>query len=135
MQPLQFLPLSTSISPSFWHALTSRKLHEWKLSSEPVPLVAHYARGKTVRDRLTREEVGISGALELDQASFERVGGEMGQETGEGNSTSNTDRVRLRGILRNYNTIGEFRDSDKAKLLSELGDQVGLAPHAQGVPC
>ena len=30
----------------------------------------------------------------------------------------------LRGVLRNYNTIEEFKRADKAKLLSDLGDQV-----------
>ena len=30
----------------------------------------------------------------------------------------------LPGVLRNYNTIEEFKRADKTKLLSDLGDQV-----------
>lgn len=35
-----------------------------------------------------------------------------------------TDRLQLRGLLRNVNTLDEFKSLDKAKLLSDLGDQV-----------
>ena len=70
-QSLQFLPLSTSISPSFWHALTSRNLHQLKLSQEPVPIHGHYSKSKQVKDRIKANElVGISGGLELDHDSF-----------------------------------------------------------------
>ncbi|MEI4867141.1 hypothetical protein, partial [Klebsiella pneumoniae] len=33
-------------------------------------------------------------------------------------------RSRLRGTLRNFNKIEEFRNCDKAKLLDELGEQI-----------
>lgn len=38
--------------------------------------------------------------------------------------TTATDRIRLKGTLRNFNTIEEFKQVDKARLLEELGDQV-----------
>lgn len=38
-------------------------------------------------------------------------------------------RVRLTGTLRNFNTIEEFRNCDKAKLLDELGAQVRTMPY------
>ncbi|TKA57237.1 hypothetical protein B0A53_01193 [Rhodotorula sp. CCFEE 5036] len=70
-QPLQFLPLQTSISPSFWHRLTDLKLHHLQLSDAPVPIVGHYGRGKQITDRVTGQAVGISAGLELDSASFD----------------------------------------------------------------
>ncbi|GAA5970868.1 hypothetical protein JCM11641_004487 [Rhodosporidiobolus odoratus] len=114
--PLQFLPLSSSISPSFWQSLTQLKLHKLKLSDEPVSITGHYARGKQVKDRLTGDSVGISGGLELDQASF-------GFEEGETSTQLNTasERVRLNGILRNFNTIEDFKNCDKAALLDSVG--------------
>ncbi|BGP15825.1 Autophagy protein 7 [Rhodosporidiobolus nylandii] len=118
-QPLQFLPLSSSISPSFWHALTDLKLHKLKLSDEPVPITAQYSKGRSVKDRMTDEVVGISGGVELDAGSFED---EQGQQ-----STSNTasiDRVPLHGVLRNFNTIEEFKSCDKAALLDAYGSQI-----------
>lgn len=38
--------------------------------------------------------------------------------------SSNPDRIRLRGSLRNFNTIEEFKQCDKAKLAQEVGEQV-----------
>ena len=69
--PLQFLPLPTSISPSFWHRLTSLKLHHLGLDDKPVPIKGCYSLGKTVPDKLTGDSVGISGSLELDEGSFD----------------------------------------------------------------
>lgn len=68
---LQFLPLSTSIAPSFWHALTSLKLHRLKLDDAPLELTGHYAKGRSVTDKTSGQTVGISGALELDEHSFQ----------------------------------------------------------------
>lgn len=42
--------------------------------------------------------------------------------------SSPADRVRLRGYLRNFNTIEEFKNCDKAKLLDELGELVRYEP-------
>ncbi|GAA5861143.1 hypothetical protein JCM8547_008048 [Rhodosporidiobolus lusitaniae] len=116
--PLQFLPLSTSISPSFFHRLSDLKLHALKLSDVPIQITAHYSKGKTVTDRVSGEQVGISGGLELDSGSF----GEEGDSATTASTSS--DRVRLRGILRNFNTIEEFKICDKAALLDSFGSQI-----------
>ena len=85
---VQFLPLSTSVSPSFWHALTSIKLHELKLSQHAIPVKGYYSKGKQVRDRLNGNElVGINGGLELDQDSFTREGEGEGEGEQVGKST------------------------------------------------
>lgn len=91
-QPLQFLPLQTSISPSFWQRLTELKLHRLQLSDAPVPIIGHYGRGKQVTDRVTGQTVAINAGLELDAASFdcapttpqphERGADDVGQERG-----------------------------------------------------
>ncbi|GAA6006191.1 Atg7p [Rhodotorula paludigena] len=117
---LQFLPLSTSIAPSFWHTLTSLKLHRLKLDDAPLELTGHYAKGRSVTDKTSGQTVGISGALELDEHSFQldHVG------ASDAARTAATDRIRLKGTLRNFNTIEEFKQVDKARLLEELGDQI-----------
>ncbi|GAA5841415.1 hypothetical protein JCM3766R1_004076 [Sporobolomyces carnicolor] len=121
-QSLQFLPLSTSISPSFWHALTSRKLHQLKLSQEPVPIHGYYSKSKQVKDRIKANElVGISGGLELDHDSFSDS---SDSEVGSDSNTAVSERIRLNGILRNFNTIEEFKSCDKAKLAQEAGEQI-----------
>ncbi|KWU45836.1 E1-like protein-activating [Rhodotorula sp. JG-1b] len=136
-QPLQFLPLQTSISPSFWHRLTDLKLHHLQLSDAPVPIVGNYGRGKQITDRVTGQAVGISAGLELDSASFDDAqahrAGDVGQQDpgqvwaripSRHAQRPRSARTRLRGILRNFNTIEEFRNCDKAKLLDELGEQI-----------
>ncbi|GAA6056105.1 hypothetical protein JCM3770_001970 [Rhodotorula araucariae] len=117
LAPLRFLPLNTSIAPSFWHRLTALKLHSLGLDDKPIQLQGHYSQGKTVHDTLTGNDVGISGALELDEGSF---------DIDVGDSTDNPARNRfpLRGRLRNFNTIEEFKRVDKAQLLQDLGDQI-----------
>ncbi|GAA5915712.1 hypothetical protein JCM8208_006425 [Rhodotorula glutinis] len=121
--PLQFLPLSTSISPSFWHRLTSLKLHHLQLDDTPLPLVGYYTRGRTILDKRTGQPVSLSGALELDDASFadDHVGDRSTPSTAQ---PATTERRQLRGLLRNVNTLDEFKSLDKAKLLSDLGDQI-----------
>jgi hypothetical protein len=37
------------------------------------------------------------------------------------------DRVNVQGILRNYNTIEDFKNADKTALLDSLGDEVCLS--------
>jgi ubiquitin-like modifier-activating enzyme ATG7 len=44
-QLLQFEGWSSSVDATFWHALSRRKLEEFKLSEAPVPLAAHYPTG------------------------------------------------------------------------------------------
>ncbi|GAA5885007.1 hypothetical protein JCM16303_006514 [Sporobolomyces ruberrimus] len=119
--PLQFLPLSTSISPSFWHALTSLKLHHLKLSQDPVPIHGYYSKSKRVKDRMHGDElVGITSGLELDQDSFsDSDSTQVGQH-----HSNNSGRIRLNGTLRNFNTIEEFKQCDKAQLAQEAAEQI-----------
>ncbi|BGP15817.1 Autophagy protein 7 [Rhodosporidiobolus nylandii] len=100
-------------------AVDDLKLHKLKPSDVPRRITAQYSKGRSVKDRLTDEVVGISGGVELDAGSFED---EQGQQ-----STSNTasiDRVPLHGVLRNFNTIEEFKSCDKAALLDAYGSQI-----------
>lgn len=71
--PLQFAPFSSSISPSFWQSLTTLKLQVLKLSDEPVPIIGSYSKARTVKDRLTGDEVGMGSVLELDERAFDQM--------------------------------------------------------------
>ncbi|KAM0747191.1 E1-like protein-activating [Meredithblackwellia eburnea MCA 4105] len=114
MNPVQFAPFATSITPDFWHKLTELKLNVLKLDDAPVDITASFTRGKTVKDRKTGEHVGLGCTIELDAASFEK----------SSSKGSSSDRVCLPGVLRNYNTIEDFKNADKAGLLDSLGDQI-----------
>lgn len=69
---LQFIPFSSSIDPTFWHALTKLKIDVLKLRDQPVPIQAWYERGRWVQDREAGgTEIGLGGELRLDGKSFE----------------------------------------------------------------
>lgn len=70
--PLQFTPLTSAPSPSFFHALTKHKLDVARLDDGVVPLVGRYTQGRLVKDREQQgAEVGIPGAVELGDWSFD----------------------------------------------------------------
>lgn len=98
--PLQFSPLSSSINPSFWHALTTLKLQVLKLSDEPVPIWASYARGRTVVDRATGERVGMGAVVELGGEGVERLVEGVGVDGSGGLGVGGRLEVGERGEVR-----------------------------------
>ncbi|KAG0150179.1 hypothetical protein CROQUDRAFT_652589 [Cronartium quercuum f. sp. fusiforme G11] len=114
---LQFTPFSSSIDPTFWHALTKLKIDILKLGDEPVPIRATYERGRWVQDRESGgKEIGFGGELRLDGKSFEL----------EIDPTTNNlpGRVTMYGFLKNFNTIEEFKNCDKQALFNAHADQM-----------
>lgn len=70
-QPLQSVPLQSSISPTFWSELTKLKLHEFKLDDAPIPIThARYSASRRVKDRLKGSETGVDGTLDLADYSL-----------------------------------------------------------------
>ncbi|KAK4047905.1 Autophagy protein 7 [Microbotryomycetes sp. JL201] len=119
----KFLPWQSSLSPSFWAELTQFKLFVSKLDDKPAPITATYTLGKTYIDKETGEAIGRGGALELDEQQ-----GAFAPDDARASEQSENDytslRTRLRGTLRNYNTVEEFRNSDKNALLSAEADRL-----------
>ncbi|SCV70577.1 BQ2448_3339 [Microbotryum intermedium] len=113
--PLQFAPFSSSITPAFWQELTRLKLHVLQLSDAPVDVHATYGNGRTVHDRLTGQKVALTRALELDAS---------GVGSKSPSIKTSADNVVLSGRLHNSNTIEAFKNSDKAALLDQLGDEI-----------
>jgi ubiquitin-like modifier-activating enzyme ATG7 len=72
MPLLQFAPLSSSPSPSFFHALTAHKLDVAKLDDDFIPIVGEFAEGKFIKDRgADGREVGLSGSVNVDGRCFD----------------------------------------------------------------
>lgn len=111
---VQFTPFASTVSPAFWHTLSRVKLEVQKLSSDALPIVASYRAGRTFRDRETGVDVSLPSALSLAEDAFNPA-----------------DQVRLspgvsisRGHFKNFNTIEEFKASDKQQLFNALCDEV-----------
>ena len=104
--PLKFCPPQTFIEPSFWEELYQRKLNVYKLSAENEALNVCYTCSDGQR----------SEAFLLDRSSF------------EGNNDDNHDhgsgKVRVQGTLTNVNTVEEFKNFDKKKLLDDCAGEI-----------
>lgn len=96
---LQFKPLETRISATFWHELHKRKLDVYKLKDDPIPLTAFYKPG--------------SPFLDIDYSSFPPLSDAPSRSIPEGSFAA-------RGILVNANTADQFSRMDKRALLEKL---------------
>lgn len=125
MATLQFLSLSSSIDPSFWHAFTKLKVDVLKLSDEPVPLTATYERARWIKDRETGQDVGVPASVRLDGNAFDQ------QDRHATSAAQGT--VSMPGLLKNYNTIEEFKNADKQALFNSVADDVRFSLRTQGM--
>ncbi|KAI0260642.1 hypothetical protein BC834DRAFT_899392 [Gloeopeniophorella convolvens] len=112
MPVVQFAQFSSLVQPTFWHELTRLKLEVLRLSDESVPVTATYSAGRTVKDRNTGQEVALGCNI--------TVGGEGLSEGYHPPPHS----VTARGVVKNYNTIEEFKNADKRALFNQLSDEI-----------
>ncbi|KIP07781.1 hypothetical protein PHLGIDRAFT_29879 [Phlebiopsis gigantea 11061_1 CR5-6] len=112
MTIIQFQPFASLVEPAFWHALTNLKIDVLKLADDHVPLTATYTSGRTIVDRETGKEIALGCNLTL-----------------AGDAFSETPHippyaVPAHGIVKNYNTIEEFKAADKTALFNEFSDEL-----------
>lgn len=112
MTIIQFQPFSSLVEPAFWHALNNHKIDVLKLSDEFIPVTGSYAPGRTIVDRETGQDIAMPSALTL--------GGDALNE----NPQIPKYAVPVSGLLKNYNTIEEFKAADKTALFNELSDEI-----------
>jgi ubiquitin-like modifier-activating enzyme ATG7 len=72
MPIVQFLPLSSLVQPSFWHALTELKIDVLRLSDDAVPVTASYGTGRSITDRETGQNVELGCNLSLGGEAFRK---------------------------------------------------------------
>ncbi|KAL9938113.1 hypothetical protein V8E36_002736 [Tilletia maclaganii] len=122
---LQYLSFSSSINPSFWHAFADLKINTLQLSDAPLPLAATYSTARSVQDRSTGETVYLPAALNLDASSIESASASASAAVGAGaGGALPRGAVPAFGELRNFNTVDEFKSSDKQALFNALADEV-----------
>ncbi|KAI4526196.1 E1-like protein-activating [Schizophyllum commune Loenen D] len=112
MTVIQFAPLTSQINPTFWHKLTQLKIDVLRLSDAQVPITATYTEGRLIKDREGGRDIGLAGSVVLDESSFD----DAPQGVGKG-------KGRMKGVLKNFNTIEEFKSCDKAAMLNEVADK------------
>ncbi|KAJ9098947.1 hypothetical protein QFC19_006171 [Naganishia cerealis] len=111
MAILQFTPLSSFPSPSFWQQLTSLKLDTHKLDDSVRDILGWLEEGRSALNREAGSQVWMRGHLAVNADSFaNRV-----------EDTLQPNIIALHGKFRNFNTIEEFRSPElKKQLFSEV---------------
>lgn len=121
--PVQFAPFATQISPSFWTALAALKVDRLQLSDDTVPVRAWYTVGKSSVDRTTGDVVHMPASISLDSSSLEHAQASGNVDVhGSGKSAGRNEAdVLVEGMLKNFNTVEEFKRADKSALLQKAG--------------
>jgi hypothetical protein len=71
MAPLQFQPLASRPTPSFWTALNTLKLDKLKLDDAQQPISGWLEEGREVIDKENGDRrVGVDGSLGVGGSSF-----------------------------------------------------------------
>lgn len=157
---LQFSPLHSQPTPSFWSTLTSLKLDRLKLDDTPQEIIGwlkagNYALPKASKGHKSHTDSGSGSAGAHDQEG-EQDGEGTGEEKEEGiwlpgslmldGSSLNSlisdessrhpiprDHFPIRGVLKNLNTIEEFKDAGMKKaLFQELVDGITRSGNDRG---
>lgn len=100
MFSLQFEPFTTAISTAFWAALSSKKLDEFGLQQKDIPILGSFLLGHRVGGE------PVAPKLFLDETSFD--------------VDRMFEKLNLKGMLRLFNTIDEYKQFDKMAWLSSV---------------
>ena len=134
MTIIQFQPFASLVEPAFWHALTNLKIDVLKLADDHVPVTATYTSGRTIVDRETGKEIALGCNLTLAGDAFSDTPQCVHQPLSCKVYSSYARlgsippyAVPAHGIVKNYNTIEDFKAADKTALFNEFSDEVRLA--------
>ncbi|THH32938.1 hypothetical protein EUX98_g1274 [Antrodiella citrinella] len=112
MTIVQFAPFASLADPNFWHALTNLKIDVLRLDDHTVPLSASYTSGRSIVDRETGNEIALGCNI--------TVGGEAFRDQPQLPANS----VAAHGVFKNFNTIEEFKATDKTALFNQQADEI-----------
>ncbi|WVW78776.1 E1-like protein-activating enzyme Gsa7p/Apg7p [Kwoniella bestiolae CBS 10118] len=110
MPNLQFQPLASQPTPAFWTALTSHKLDKAKLNDDEQQITGWLEEGRQIHDHegpsgsSSSSVVGIDGNISVGGNAF-----------GERSESNPAGSIPITGILKNFNTIEEFRKTEIKK--------------------
>ncbi|KAG8745053.1 Autophagy protein 7 [Ceratobasidium sp. 414] len=120
MTVIQFTPLSSLVQPAFWHDLVRLKIDVLKLSSESQTVTASYSAGKSIVDRETGQDVALGCQLVLGGDGLNPES----RSCSDHDFSIPTHAVGVKGTLKNYNTVEDFKAADKSALFNELADEL-----------
>ncbi|KAM6493777.1 hypothetical protein JOM56_010138 [Amanita muscaria] len=112
MPVVLFAPFSSLVEPSFWHNLTDLKVDVLKLNDDALQVFASYTTARYIKDSKTGQDRAVSSPL--------RVSGESLQNEYQVPPTA----IPVTGTFKNYNTIEDFKATDKRAMLNEEAEKI-----------
>ncbi|KAI3617789.1 hypothetical protein CBS9595_003698 [Malassezia furfur] len=122
MSRAQFTPFVSQVSPSFWNTLSALKLNELQLSDDIIHAHAEYTPSKTTRDRVTGSELGSRCRIRL-QGDGMRADGAVGDAP----VSTAPHAPSMPGLVKNFNTLQEFKAADKQRYFYQVVDDIWAA--------
>lgn len=130
MGVLQFTPFTSLVEPGFWHALSALKIDVLQLSDATHSLHGTYTTGRVARDRKTGQDIPLRSVLSLGADALCGRGQDEttrtisdGSDNGALHKPSQPMCIAAQGVIKNYNTIEEFKAAHKVALFSDLTDE------------
>lgn len=127
MSSVKFAPWSSDIELSFYSALASRKINHDKLDDAARKVLGRYqirptdppersARMQIHGNAFSTDEYGCRNAFRISNRETDIV------------RRLPADHYRAEGILRNVNTIEEFKNLDRNAIIERAGHTVRCIP-------
>ncbi|KAF8936561.1 Autophagy protein 7 [Dissophora ornata] len=117
---LQFHPWASAVEAPFWQLLTQRKMDVFKLDDSPKPVLGYYSTGQQVRVPGKDTSVALPARLCLGTGAF--PDGTDPEQHQAGRIPAFT--FPAPGIVKNTNTIEDFKSIDKTALFKMAVDQI-----------
>ncbi|KAG0018442.1 Autophagy protein 7 [Entomortierella chlamydospora] len=113
---LQFHPWASAVEAPFWQVLTQRKMDIFKLDDSLKPIQGYYFTGQQARIPGTDTTVDMPARLCLGTGAF----------PDDHNQSNRTPAFTFPapGIVKNTNTIEDFKSIDKTALFKTTVDQI-----------
>ena len=135
-QILQFDPLESAVDLSFWESLAKRKIEIYKLDDSEISIFGTFQGGRKLQQLDSNKSItkyAIPCRISVTSASFNTEAISSNTEAISSNTeaiSSNTNTISsdqiCYGILKNTNTIEEFKDLDKNSFLKKCSKKVIL---------
>ncbi|KAJ3163130.1 Autophagy protein 7 [Geranomyces michiganensis] len=121
---LQFDPLASAVDPTFWHALSKKKIEEYRLSDANRDICAQY---QLPVPQPSRHATSVATATSTFDAAVQSVAAARVSFSARSFDDVSSAAVRSctsPGILRNTNTIEEFKQLDKTIAFKEITERI-----------
>ncbi|TKA30446.1 hypothetical protein B0A50_02673 [Salinomyces thailandicus] len=128
MHPLQYSPWTSDVELAFYSALAKLKIDHDRLDSSARKVLGLYEiNHKDTPERSTRMQIHASALTSDEYVSVRRTEQATKKQTNQSLvplSRSPQGFYRAEGLIRNFNTLEEFRQVDKAAFIERAGRMV-----------